>query len=343
MKYWKLLLLTVISIILVACSNEKKVEQTETEKEAEKATEKLDALSIQAPSGISIASPLYKILDDQSLSEVVDEVKYQPWNTPDELRARITSNEVQVSAVPSYVGANLYNKGMDIKLINTLVWGLLHFIGPDGETFSWEDLKGKTVYVPFKSDMPDLVFQYLLDKNGINKDQDITIKYASAPQEVVQLLAAGKAQYAILPEHAASLVIAKAKKSNVKLTKQMNLQEEWAKVTGKEARIPQAGIVVNNSLIEEHPEVVETLQKELASSIEFLNTSPNEAAPMIAKYQEGLEPAFIEKLIPSLNLEFVSAQDAKEELEFFFEQLATISPDIIGGQLPDDDFYYDPK
>jgi NitT/TauT family transport system substrate-binding protein len=48
----------------------------------------------------------------------------------------------------------------------------------------------------------------------------------------------------------------------------------------------------------------------------------------------------IEKVIPSLNLKFVSAKDAKKDLEFFFKEISTVSPEIIGGKLPNEGFYY---
>lgn len=309
-----------------------------TEESTEKNT--VSELTIQTPSGIAIASPVYHLLETNNLGESVEKINYFTWNTPDELRARITSSQAQISAVPTYVGANLYNKGMDIQLINTLIWGILYVIGPEGKQMTLEDLKGETIYVPFKSDMPDLVFQYLLKENGIDAVEDIDIQYISTPQEVVQMLAAGKTEYAILPEHTASLAIANAKKEGKALAKTISLQEEWAKVTGKEARIPQAGIIVNKALIESNPEVVEELQLQLKASIQSMNDAPAESAKIIAKYQAGLEETFIANLIPSLNLEFVTAQEAKEELEYFFNELATLSPDIIGGKLPDAEFYY---
>ncbi|KUF35030.1 MULTISPECIES: ABC transporter substrate-binding protein [unclassified Lysinibacillus] len=350
MKKWPIvsLLIVCLTVVLTACGNTEKAKQDQEPEKSVQATaeqpsvSKVEKMTIQAPAGISIAAPLYKMIDDKSLLEGAEDVEFLTWNTPDELRARISGGQVQVSAVPTYVGANLYNKGVDIQLVNTLIWGILYFIGPEGEAISWEDLKGKTVHVPFKGDMPALVFQYLLQKNGLDIEKDLTVEYTATPQEVVQLLAAGKAQYAVLPEHTASLVIAKAKKEGIALQKSMSLQEEWAAATGKAPRIPQAGLVVDKALIQEHPETVALLQAKIEESIQFLKDNPEAAGELLASYQEGLDPTFIAGLLPYLNIEFVTAQEAKEELEFFFEQLASLSPDIIGGQLPDDDFYYEP-
>lgn len=337
-----------LSSALVGCSTQstapaKTPETTPATAPVPKAAEeakKLPNVTIQAPIGISIAAPIYQVVDENQLTDYTEKITFKPWKTPDELRARISGGQAEISAVPTYVGANLYNKGMDVKLINTLIWGNLYLIGPEGEEVNWESLKGKTIHVPFKGDMPDLVFRYLLNKNSIDLTKDVKIEYVSAPQELMQLLIAGKAQYAILPEHVASLSVIKGKKEGKNLAKIMNLQKEWAKVTGKEPRIPQAGILVSGELIATHPEFVEALQKQLEKSVHHLNTQPTEASTMVAKYQEGMDAKLIEKLIPSLHLQYVSAKDAKQELEFFFTELSTISPEIIGGKLPNEGFYY---
>lgn len=304
---------------------------------SETAAPKLERLALQGPLGITISAPIYNILEQKGLDAYAEEVVYTPWKSPDELRARISSGQADISAVPTYVGSNLYNRGVDVKLLNTLVWGILYIVGPEDETAGWESLRGQTVHVPLKGDMPDLVFRYLLSKNQIDPEKDIKIEYVSGTQELVGLMAAGKAKYAVIPEHLATMAVQKVEGT----AKIMSLQEEWAKATGKPARIPQAGILVSGELVKNQPELVESLQKQFQESVSYLNEQPGEAAEMIAKYQEGLTPAFIESLIPSLNLEFVSAKDAKEELEFFFTELSSLSPDIIGGKLPDDAFYYD--
>lgn len=229
---------------------------------------------------------------------------------------------------------------MDVQLLNTLIWGVLYMIGPDGESITWDDLKGKTIHVPFKGDMPDLVFQYLLKKNNIDPKKDVTIEYVASPQEVVKLLMAEKVKYAILPEHVATLSVVKGRKEGKNLGKIMNLQEEWKKTTGREALIPQAGLLISKKFAEANPELVQEIQKQLEENIELINENPKEMAKIIHKYNEDVPLPVIEKALPSLNIKFVSASDAKEDLEFFFNELKTLSPDIIGGQLPDEGFYF---
>ena len=52
----------------------------------------------------------------------------------------------------------------------------------------------------------------------------------------------------------------------------------------------------------------------------------------------------VKNVIPRLQLEMVPAQKAKTELEDFYTRLTTLSPDIVGGTMPADDFYLaDPR
>ena len=41
--------------------------------------------------------------------------------------------------------------------------------------FKWEDLKGKKVLGGRKGGMPEMVFEYILKKNGIDPQKDLTI------------------------------------------------------------------------------------------------------------------------------------------------------------------------
>lgn len=142
MKKWLLSFLFLFLVVFLVACNDKEEVKTEDEKEVTTATAseqqvkeeaelepevtKPEKVTIQAPSGISIAAPLYKLNLDKLLASGADEVEFLSWNSPDELRARIISGQAQVSAVPTYVGANLYNKDVDVQLLNTLIWGILY-------------------------------------------------------------------------------------------------------------------------------------------------------------------------------------------------------------------------
>ncbi len=113
---------------------------------------------------------------------------------------------VDIAALPTNAAASLYNKtngGVQLLAINTQ--GVLYLLDKGNNVESFEDLKGKTVYVPAQN--PTFIFQYLCEQNGLkvgepgDTDADVIInnKYSS-PAELQTNVAAGTVTLAVLPE-----------------------------------------------------------------------------------------------------------------------------------------------
>mgnify|MGYP001184838377 CR=1 FL=1 len=301
----------------------------------------LDVLRIRHPETLAFAAPFTALSDGGPLHEVARKVEVDTWSTPDVLRSLLLAGRSEVTAVPTYVGANLANKGVDVRLVAVVVWGLLWVIGPDGEKASWESLRGQTVMVPFRDDMPDLVFRRLATANGLEPGRDFTIEYYATPPEVVGRLVNGTGRWAVLPEHVATLALTKARQNGHALGRVLDLQEEWASTTGAEApRVPQAGVVMPGKLAGTRPDVVAAVLDALEESVGLVNAASPETVAELAR-ASGLPAPLVKDLIPRLNLEVVPAAEARGELERFYKELAELNPAIIGGRLPGRSFYLD--
>ena len=96
----------------------------------------------------------------------------QIWRSPDQLRAGLLNGDIAASIVPSYVAANLYNQGKKVKLFNIRSEGLNYIAAPatggKPQVASLADLAKRSVVIPFKNDMPDLLLQILYKKRGLN-------------------------------------------------------------------------------------------------------------------------------------------------------------------------------
>ena len=288
------------------------------------------------PVGPSVA--LAHVAQSGTSRSMVDELTFRAWRTPDQLRAGIVSGDMQISGVPSYVGANLYNKGMPVQMLNIMTWGLLYMMSSNDKVQKLEDIAGKTVTMPFKNDMPDLVFQYITKKAGMTPGKDFNLNYAATPMEVVQMMMIGKADIAILPEPAATATMLKGKMNAVGVNRVLSVQQEWGKATGGPSRIPQAGMLVNKKLVEDHFDVVRAIQADCVRSSTWALNNPVDAA-LLAEDHLGVKAPVVELSMPFVNLETTLAADARKEMEDFFTRLAELSPKIIGGKLPDADFY----
>src|SRR5690606_21383762 len=116
------------------------------------------------------------------------------WRTPDELRAGLTSGAIDLSVMPTQSAANLYNRGMGLRLVNVMTTGLLYIMAPAGTPPGLKSLAGRRVAVPFVNDTPDLMLRALLDQHQL-KTQQVA---AGNPTEAAQMLLAGRVDAALL-------------------------------------------------------------------------------------------------------------------------------------------------
>lgn len=279
-----------------------------------------------------------------NLDGIVGDVQKDNWNTTDVLKSLLVNGETDLAATPSYVAANLFNKGVALRLIAMQVWGMLYVIGPSGSSEQGlEALRGKTVGVPMPNDMPGLVFRYLLEQNGWDIDSDLSKTPYNEGQDALNALLTGEVEYAVLPEHAASLSLTKGKQQGLSLERTLNLQDLWAEVTGGEARFPMAGLVMPQTLTDDHPELVGAVLNELEAAVADVNGQTDETVQTISD-TTGVPVPVVKETIPRLQLKIVAAADARGELEDFYTRMSTLDPDIIGGSLPAEDFYVaDPR
>ena len=302
-----------------------------------------DALRVHTPTTLAYAAPMALFGTFGNLDGIVGDVQKDNWNTTDVLKSLLINGETDLAATPSYVAANLFNKGVALRLIAMQVWGMLYVIGPSGSSEQGlEALRGKTVGVPMPNDMPGLVFRYLLEQNGWDIDSDLSKTPYNEGQDALNALLTGEVEYAVLPEHAASLSLTKGKQQGLSLERTLNLQDLWAEVTGGEARFPMAGLVMPSALTE-NSALVGAVLSELEAAVEDVNAMSEETVAAISSANDVPAP-IVKEVIPRLQLKIVAAADAKSELEDFYTRLSTLNPDIIGGSLPAADFYVaDPR
>jgi len=277
-------------------------------------------------------------LTETGVLDGVSELGFEVYRNPDILRTGFVSGRWELAVTPSYVAANLYNKGIPVRLMNILTWGLLYVISADGKVKAVDDLAGQTVVMPFKADMPDLVLQHIASIRGMKAGKDYQLNYVANPFQGLQLLLSGRADHAVLPEPAATAALLRGLKSSKQLYRAINLQQAWGDTTGGEAAIPQAGMMISEALLQELPELPQELNASLANSTEWVVNNPASAGKLGEAYL-GLKAPVIEQSIPHSNFRLTTAQDGREQIERFFGILAQGNPAIIGGKLPADKFY----
>lgn len=297
----------------------------------------MDRLTIWGPpAGPSIV--LAHLVETNALKDFAKKTTFKIWRDPNQLRAGFSSGSMVISGTPTYVGANLFNRGLDARLANVVTWGLLYLMSRDETIHSIKDLRGKHVLMPFRGDMPDLVLQAIARKVGLVVGRDFKVSYTGTPQQAMKLMLAGKADSAILPEPAATGAQMLGIKKGLKIRRAVDMQKEWGRAQGGRSAIPQAGMMMSGSLLKNEPELLGVFQKAMVKSGRWVRNNPGSAAGLGAAYM-GLKKPIIERSIPYSNIDVRSAASSRSDLQRFFKVLHGMSPAIIGGRLPGKAFY----
>jgi NitT/TauT family transport system substrate-binding protein len=292
-----------------------------------------------------VSYPLMRIADSGALSDVADQVEFTTWKSPDQLRAMAIGQSADFIAVPSNVGANLYNRGVPLKLLDISTWGLLWMVSRDKGLRTLADFRGREVVMPFRGDMPDILFQLLAEKQGIKVGTDIKLRYVASPIDAMQLLITRRADHALLAEPAVSMGLRKSQSFPVKviapdLYRSVDLQQEWGRVFKRTPRIPQAGVAALKS-VHTDAKLLARFEQEHAQALLWCQAHPEECGQMAARHVSMLTPEGVADALAATRstMTLVSAAQARADLEFFYQQLLDRQPGLVGGKLPAGDYY----
>lgn len=305
---------------------------------------RLQRLTLTGPYA-AVSNPLFHMMQTQALAESAEAVDFLAWKDPDQLRALVLHPKAPVhfAAMPTNVAANLYNRGVRLKLLNVSTWGVLWMVSREAGLRTLADFKGKELLMPFRSDMPDIVFRTLAERQGLDPQADFRLRYVGSPMDAMQLLVARRADHALLAEPAVSLALRKTRSFPVsvvapELHRSVDLQAEWGRVLRRPARLPQAGIVALGPALD-HPALIARFQQAYARSLQWCEQHADDCGRLVASKAPQFTAEGIADAVRAGNSAFVTAADARGELEFFFGVLHERQPGLVGGSLPDAGFY----
>lgn len=291
----------------------------------------------------TVSYPLLHMLESGALEGVAEQVEFRLWSNPDQLRALTLEGGADFTAMPTNVAANLYNRKVPLRLANVSVWGMLWLVSRNPDMKTLADFKGQEIAVPFRADMPDIVFSFLAERAGLDPRRDFTVRYMATPMDAMQLLIMRRLDHALLAEPAISMALRKTRSFPVsvvapELYRSVDLQAEWGRLLQTEARIPQAGMVVlGEARLDE--QLVQTLEAAYAASHQWCLAQPVECGELAARHIDMLTAEAATDSINSLPRHYANAADARPELEQFLQLLLERQPATVGGKLPDAAFY----
>lgn len=315
----KLFLTGMVLLAVISCNKNRKNEQ-----------DSVDVATLRGPAGISMVQLMDSL---QTLDE--RKVQFQIKNEPLQVRPLLFQEKVEFAVVPTNMASILYNKGVNYKLAAIPVWGTLYLFGDKADINDWQDLKGKKIYLMAKGMTPDVMFRYLLKANGIDPRSDVTLDYSFPTHiELANAVASGKAGLAVISEPMVSMVIQK----NKNVSPILSLNDDWKKHT--ESEIPQTALLVHKDFAKDHTKAVDDFLSAYRSSCRWINNHPGKGARRIVHYGIVRDSIVAANTIPRCNIRFERAYGIRDRVLGYLETFHQMNPDIIGGQLPDEDFFF---
>lgn len=296
----------------------------------------VNVMALKGPTAMGMV----KLMDDADSGNVdTENYSFEIAASADEVTPKLIQGETDIAAVPANLASVLYNKTegqIQVLAVNTL--GVLYIVENGDSIHSVSDLAGRTIYASGKGSTPEYALNFILEKNGLTPETDVTIEWKSEHSECVSALAQDPEGIAMLPQP--FVTTAQAKNPNLKVA--LDLTEEWDKVMENEetkSSLLTGVVVVRKEFAEENPEAVEDFMDRYADSVKYVNDNVEEAAKLVGNYDIVTEDVAV-KAIPECNIVCITGEDMKEQLSGYLAVLKDANPESIGGELPGDDFYY---
>lgn len=291
--------------------------------------------AIAGPTGVGLVDLMQK----QDEGKAANNYAFNVVTVPDQAVAAVVNGTADIAAVPTNLASTLYKKtngNVQVLALNTL--GVLHIL-TNGETVNKVfDLKGKTIYTSGQGANPEYILRYVLEQNGIDPDEDVTIEFVADNDTLGTLVANGTAKVAMVPEPKASAVMMQ----NKDVKRALNMTEEWEKANKSGIPLTMGCVVARKEFVENNPEAVRMFLREYRASIFNVSDNVEAAATLCETYGIIPKEAIAKSAIPNCGLTFVEGATMQMQLSGYLGILNKYNPKAIGGAMPEKDFYYVP-
>ena len=176
--------------------------------------------------------------------------------------------------------------------------------------FSWDDLKGKDVLGGRKGGMPEMVFEYILKKNGINPQKDLSINQSIDFGSTAAAFSGGQADYTIEAENSGYVV---------------------ASLGVDSGYVPYTAYSAKTSYLNANPNIIQKFTNALQKGMDFVQShTPEEIAKVIAPQFKETDLATITTIVSRYY-----EQDTWKSDLIFNEESFNLLQDILeeGGEL----------
>ncbi|MGB8453499.1 MAG: ABC transporter substrate-binding protein [Anaerocolumna sp.] len=193
----------------------------------------------------------------------------------DKTMTAVLSGDADIGFMGSEASVYVYNEGKEDYVINfaqlTQRAGNFLVSKDKNETFSWDNVKGKTILGGRAGGMPEMVLEYILKKNGIDPKSDLTIIQNIDFGLTSQAFAAGTGDYTVEFEPGATALETEGTGKVV------------ASLGVESGKVPYTAYAAKKSYIAKNPETIQKFTNAIQKGLVYVNShTPEEIAKVIA-------------------------------------------------------------
>ena len=251
-------------------------------------TEELKTIKVNEVTRSVFYAPQYVAINNGYFKENGMEIELSTGQGADAVMTAVLANQCDIGFAGPEASIYVYNEGKEdytqVFAQMTKKDGSLLIARNETDNFSWQDLKGKTVIPGRKGGVPYMTLEYVLRKNGIDPQKDVTLDDSIKFDLMAGAFASGNADYVTLFEPTASL------------TEQEGKGYIVASVGEEAGEIPYTAYFAKKSYIENNQE---TIQKFTNSIYQGQQWVKEHSAKEIAEV--------IQNFFPDTDIELLSA------------------------------------
>lgn len=302
------------------------------EKEEEKTASPVRVSVLAGPTGIGAVD----LWDAAEKGETLQPYEFTLVSENEQIIAAVSNGETDMAAVATNMASVLWNRtsgGVTVICVNTA--GVLYMYSSGEEINDIASLAGHDIYLPGQGANPEYILRYVLSGNGLDPDSDVTLHFVTEGSELLNVWSTDPEAVIMAPQPVASSL-----QMNVPSAVCLfDMTEQW-KALGGDSALLMGCVIVRTAYLEEHGDEVDTFLQEYADSIGTALADAAATGELCEKYGIIPKAKLAEKALPFCGLTFVTGQEMKDKLSGYLQVMYSFSPKSVGGDLPDDGFYY---
>lgn len=266
----KVALLLVCS--LLGCLGGSACKHAEENKKEE--TEELTKITLNEVAHSIFYAPQYVAIEEGYFVEEGIKLELVTGFGADKVMAAVLSGDADIGFMGSEASIYAYQQGANDKVVNfaqlTQRAGNFLVSREKMPEFQWEDLKGKDILGGRKGGMPEMVFEYILKKHGMDPDKDMNIDRSIDFGSTAAAFSGGQGEFSVEFEPSATAL---EKEGTGYVVASCGVESGY---------VPYTAYSAKESYMKENPEVIQGFTNALQKGMDYVNThTPEEIASKI--------------------------------------------------------------